>query len=593
MTIKLKYLLTFSFLTGLVSAQSIQGNVNCVGAIVEYTYVARAMESPEDTTNGGRHTVTASWPSSAAAALGQGYTHTLASYNVGDTITTALVPLVTPELLLENGVAMDVDLNDDGSFTINDGSTYPTTESDNCSTYSTVPAVSESGTWVSTPGFVHPDDATAYSMGWGISLSDVFAQFGAPDLVAGEYGEDYGVGTNMENWGMVTIGYADTTRTTPTDLEIYWEAHDGVASGLGVNEAGQKSDFLGVPVSPADTVSISNMSNYLAAYHPELYASLAWASSDDDFFPVIGGPGHPIDPNNPDSYEVHPFTGDTTAAGLTAANHGYLFDPTGALTGGNTVPFDGDEAMAPTGYFFTFNFLMANQEFSGVFEAVLAATNDLQGALTAASDSVANNYLPAASAAQIGAGVGQALFTEYVACDLGEELCAGIFQKGPSYTLGAVADACSECGVDDSGHDYGTDGSSNGRLVFEIDNSCIPDNTTQRVNTFWVYTGSTAEVDENAPIAGEFKLFGNYPNPFNPETKIRFATEKYSDVKVTVYSILGEVVSVAHDGQLASGTYDITWYGIDSNGNKVPSGVYFYEVQSDNRVQKGKMLLLK
>ncbi|MDP6170308.1 MAG: FlgD immunoglobulin-like domain containing protein, partial [Candidatus Marinimicrobia bacterium] len=146
--------------------------------------------------------------------------------------------------------------------------------------------------------------------------------------------------------------------------------------------------------------------------------------------------------------------------------------------------------------------------------------------------------------------------------------------------------------VDDSGWDYDPEYET-GRLVFEVDNRCIPDNTTQRVNTFWTYAGSAAEVDEDAPIAEEFTLHGNYPNPFNPETKIRFATERASDVKVTIYSILGEEVSVAHDGQLSSGTYDITWYGQDSRGNKVPSGVYFYEVRSDDRIQKGKMLLLK
>ena len=78
-----------------------------------------------------------------------------------------------------------------------------------------------------------------------------------------------------------------------------------------------------------------------------------------------------------------------------------------------------------------------------------------------------------------------------------------------------------------------------------------------------------------------------------PETKIKFATERFSDVTVTIYSILGEEVSVAHNGQLAAGTYDITWYGTDSQGNKVRSGVYFYEVRSDDRIQKGKMLLLK
>ena len=45
------------------------------------------------------------------------------------------------------------------------------------------------------------------------------------------------------------------------------------------------------------------------------------------------------------------------------------------------VPFSGDEALAPTGYFFTYNFLEANQVFSGVFDAVLGATGDLQAHL--------------------------------------------------------------------------------------------------------------------------------------------------------------------------------------------------------------------
>ena len=60
-------------------------------------------------------------------------------------------------------------------------------------------------------------------MGWGISLSSVFAQFGAADLVGGQYGVDYGVGTDIENWGMVTVKYADTAHTQPTNVEIFWE----------------------------------------------------------------------------------------------------------------------------------------------------------------------------------------------------------------------------------------------------------------------------------------------------------------------------------------------------------------------------------
>ena len=141
-----------------------------------------------------------------------------------------------------------------------------------------------------------------------------------------------------------------------------------------------------------------------------------------------------------------------------------------------------------------------------------------------------------------------------------------------------------------SGWDYDAEDGT-GRLVFEIDNNCIPDNTTQRVRTFW---GNTQlEVDEEAPLAQKFEVYGNYPNPFNPSTQIKFATEKSSDVTITIYSILGQEMTVLQNGILNAGTYNISWFGTDHYGNKVPSGVYFYEVRSDNRIQKGKMLLLK
>ncbi len=589
----LKFLLTFTFMLGLTYSQTIQGNWDLNAAIVEYTYEVREFDSPEDSANGS-YAVTASWPSSAAAAAGMGYTHTLLGYDIGDTITVALVPLVNEALLAAFGVAMNVDLNDDGTFTINEGSTYPTTETENCSTFATVPGVSEAGTWTSTPGFTHPDDANAYTMGWGISLSSVFAQFSAADLINGEYGVDYGAGTDMENWGMVTLDYEDEAHTIPQDLEIFWEAHDGTASGLGVNDDGQLNGFTGVPVSPGDTVTIGNMEAYLAYVHPDtmLWYMLGWTGSEEGFsMPILGGTGHPIDPSNSDTYTIDPATGDTLPIGTVNTNHGYLFDPAAA----DGVPFSGDEPLAPTGFFFTYNFLEASSVFSGVLNAHLGAGVDLDVALAAAADSVAFIYVDADISAAIGASVSSSLYADYLDCAGagGGDACNDIFQAGPTMALVGVQQMCDyDCGVDDSGWDYDPEYET-GRLVFEVDNRCIPDNTTQRVNTFWTYAGSAAEVDEDAPIAEEFTLHGNYPNPFNPETKIRFATERASDVKVTIYSILGEEVSVAHDGQLSSGTYDITWYGQDSRGNKVPSGVYFYEVRSDDRIQKGKMLLLK
>jgi hypothetical protein len=587
-----KIFLPLTLLTGLLFSQSIEANWQLGAAIVEYTYVVRDSASAEDAT--AVYDVTGSWPSSAAAAAGMGYTHSLVSYDVGDTITTVLVPLINETYLQMFGVAMNVNLNDDGTFTINDGSTYPTTETINCSTYATVPAVAEAGTWIGTPGFTHPDDANAYSMGWGISLSSVFAQFSAPDLVGGTYGVDYGVGTDMENWGMVTLDYTDESHATPAGLEIFWEAHDGVASGLGVDDAGELNGVTGVPVAPSDTVTIGNMEMYLMYMHPDtmLWYNLGWTGDDEGSisFPMLGGSGHPIDPTNPDSYVINPITGDTTGAGQVAANWGYIFDP----MGGDGALFSGDEPLAPTGYFFTYNFLEAASIFPEVMNAHLAVDpTNLEGALAAAADSVAIIYIDAATSAYIGASVASSLYADYIACAGagGGEACAAIFAAGPTMALIGVQQACDyDCGVDDSGWDYDAEDGT-GRLVFEIDNNCIPDNTTQRVRTFW---GNTQlEVDEEAPLAQKFEVYGNYPNPFNPSTQIKFATEKSSDVTITIYSILGQEMTVLQNGILNAGTYNISWFGTDHYGNKVPSGVYFYEVRSDNRIQKGKMLLLK
>ncbi len=94
-----------------------------------------------------------------------------------------------------------------------------------------------------------------------------------------------------------------------------------------------------------------------------------------------------------------------------------------------------------------------------------------------------------------------------------------------------------------------------------------------------------------APTA--FVLQPNMPNPFNPETTIRFALPGQSAVVLSIYDALGQQVRVLVDGVRAAGSYAAVWDGRDAMGRSVSSGVYFYELRAGDFRQLRRMLLLK
>lgn len=106
-------------------------------------------------------------------------------------------------------------------------------------------------------------------------------------------------------------------------------------------------------------------------------------------------------------------------------------------------------------------------------------------------------------------------------------------------------------------------------------------------------------VDNNPEvIPSEFTLSQNYPNPFNPSTTINFTVPQTSDIKITVYNLLGETVKVLVDKQMNAGTHSIVWNADDNFGNKVTSGIYFYDLKANsdngsNFNQIRKMVFLK
>ena len=94
-------------------------------------------------------------------------------------------------------------------------------------------------------------------------------------------------------------------------------------------------------------------------------------------------------------------------------------------------------------------------------------------------------------------------------------------------------------------------------------------------------------------IPNEFVLYSNYPNPFNPATRIDYGLPSQLNVQLIIFDILGrEVVRLVNELQ-GPGYRSITWNGTDSFGKNVSAGMYFYMIRSGSKKQIKKMILLK
>ena len=89
-------------------------------------------------------------------------------------------------------------------------------------------------------------------------------------------------------------------------------------------------------------------------------------------------------------------------------------------------------------------------------------------------------------------------------------------------------------------------------------------------------------------------LIGNYPNPFNPTTTIKFSTTNSNELtRIEIYNLKGQKVKQLVNAQLSAGEHSVIWNGTDDNGKAVSSGVYFYKLKTDKKEISKKMLLLK
>ena len=91
---------------------------------------------------------------------------------------------------------------------------------------------------------------------------------------------------------------------------------------------------------------------------------------------------------------------------------------------------------------------------------------------------------------------------------------------------------------------------------------------------------------------------GNFPNPFNPSTSVRFALPLPSEVNLTIFNALGQRVKTLMNERRAAGSYTVQWDGHNEAGLAVPSGVYFLKMTAREGSgftfeQMQKLLLIK
>lgn len=114
-------------------------------------------------------------------------------------------------------------------------------------------------------------------------------------------------------------------------------------------------------------------------------------------------------------------------------------------------------------------------------------------------------------------------------------------------------------------------------------------------NDGWPVSGEMIQLNnENSPpIPAAFVLYQNYPNPFNPVTTIKYDLPEQSYVVLIIFDLRGKQVRTLVNTIQNTGYKTVLWDGTDELGMVVSSGVYFYQLRTDNFAQTKKMLLLQ
>ena len=97
-------------------------------------------------------------------------------------------------------------------------------------------------------------------------------------------------------------------------------------------------------------------------------------------------------------------------------------------------------------------------------------------------------------------------------------------------------------------------------------------------------------VKQNKNLPAKYELEQNYPNPFSIHTLIQYKLHQQSNISIKIFNILGQIIKDFRLTTQNEGLHKIVWDGTDMLGNKVPIGIYFYQLTTDNITETKKMM---
>ncbi|MGC9362711.1 MAG: carboxypeptidase regulatory-like domain-containing protein, partial [Candidatus Syntrophosphaera sp.] len=209
------------------------------------------------------------------------------------------------------------------------------------------------------------------------------------------------------------------------------------------------------------------------------------------------------------------------------------------------------------------------------------------------------NYLWAVKAVYTGDVLSEPIFSNVLANITQIGSIAGIVRDIEN---APIMDATITCG------DATTQTNANGAYTMQIETGTYnvtashPDYVPVTQDSVVVLTGQTTTVNfvldavgigEDEVPSYATSLLGNHPNPFNPQTTIRFSLETQAQVDMRIYNLKGELIRSLLNEIRQSGYHSIIWDGTDDAGIPVSSGVYYLRMKAGDFTKTGKMILMK